>query len=82
MNIKIDGSLADIVTVPATGWGNFQTIEGRVIAMSAGTYALSVESVDGGVNVDWYSFTLTDAAPSEPPPSRVSWVLGWIMCSM
>ncbi len=71
LNIKIDGSLADIVTVPATGgWGNFQTIEGRVIAMSAGTYALSVESVDGGVNVDWYSFTLTDAAPSEPPPSE------------
>ena len=57
--------------MPATGgWGNFQTIEGRVIAMSAGTYALSVESVDGGVNVDWYSFTLTDAAPSEPPPSE------------
>ncbi|GIR41397.1 MAG: hypothetical protein CM15mP51_21770 [Porticoccaceae bacterium] len=72
-----------IVTVPATGgWGNFQTIEGRVIAMSAGTYALSVESVDGGVNVDWYSFTLTDAARVSHHPLRVSWVLEWIMCSM
>ena len=29
-----------------------------------------MESAAGGVNVDWYSFTLTDADASEPPPTE------------
>jgi hypothetical protein len=70
LNVTIAGTLADVVTVPATGgWGTFQTVTGRTIALAAGEQTLAVESVAGGVNVDWWSFTLTDAAASEAPPA-------------
>jgi hypothetical protein len=70
LNVTIAGTLADVVTVPATGgWGTFQTVTGRTITLAAGEQTLAVESVSGGVNVDWWSFTLTDAAASEAPPA-------------
>ncbi|MDC0172743.1 HYR domain-containing protein [Gammaproteobacteria bacterium] len=62
LNVKIGGVLVDEVTVPATGgWGSFQTVSGGMMMLSAGEQTLTVESVSGGVNVDWWSFTMSSA---------------------
>jgi hypothetical protein len=64
LNVSINGTLVDAVNVPNTGgWGDFQEVTGGTMNLSAGEQILTVESVSGGVNVDWWSFNKSAAFP-------------------
>ena len=64
LNVSINGVLVDAVAVANTGgWGDFKEVPGGTMNLSAGEQTLTVESVAGGVNVDWWSFDKSAAFP-------------------
>ena len=68
LDLKLDGTWVDSSVIPNTGgWQNWQTVTGRVISLTAGDYQMRVETSSGGFNLNWLSFTPTDAAVDDPP---------------
>jgi beta-glucanase (GH16 family) len=67
-SVSMGADLVDIFTVPATnGWQNWQTVVGRVIALSAGAQTLRLDANASGMNINWLSLTKTNEVADTPP---------------
>ena len=73
LNVKIDGDWVDAVEIPNTGgWQVWQTVEGRVVTIQAGTHNLRIEAASGSININWIQFVPTDAEADEPPAEVIN----------
>ena len=66
--IFVDGQYSDIIAVPPTsGWQNWQTQQGRVVALNSGAHVVKFDAASDGINLNWFSLTSTNSAVDDPP---------------
>ena len=66
--IFVDGQYSDIIAVPSTsGWQNWQTQQGRVVALNSGAHVVKFDAASDGINLNWFSLTSTNSAVDDPP---------------
>ena len=71
--IFVDGQYSDIIAVPPTsGWQNWQTQQGRVVALNSGAHVVKFDAASDGINLNWFSLTSTNSAVDDPPENGES----------
>ena len=66
--VLIDGEYSDNFVISSTGgWQNWQTQQGRVVALNAGAHVIRLDAASAGMNLNWFSLTSTSSAVDEPP---------------
>ena len=66
--VFVDGEYSDIFDIPSTGgWQNWQTQQGRVIALNSGTHVIRFDAASAGMNLNWFSLASTNSAVDELP---------------
>ena len=66
--IFVDGQYSDIIAVPSSGgWQNWQTQQGRVVALNSGAHVIKFDAASDGINLNWFSLTSTNSAVDDPP---------------
>ena len=64
LNLSLDGSLVDAVSVRNSGgWQSWVTESGGVVPLATGDHVLRVDAPAGGFNLNWIKFTPTTDAP-------------------
>ena len=66
--LYVDDAIVDVQGVVATGgWQTWVTIVGRVIALDAGDRTIKWKAVSGGMNINWFNLSPTDAVADDAP---------------
>ncbi|MDG1694546.1 MAG: CotH kinase family protein [Porticoccaceae bacterium] len=66
--VFVDNQYADVFAIPSSGgWQNWQSQQGRVVALTSGTHIIRFDAASAGMNLNWFSLTQTNAVADEPP---------------
>ena len=61
-NVLVDGEIIATFDVPNTGgWQNWTTLDAQSVHLDAGEHTMRIEFTESGSNLNWLSFSLTEA---------------------